>query len=328
MTLEEFPEEQHELPVRSRALDHVAHRATHDDVLAAAAGASVEPRHFVVARPRAICSAAVVARIVAHSRFDRLRDTGRSLHDCASRFAKRYRMPACSASASKRLFQRLSTTVFHASTELTQPEPNSSTSTGRIPPATDGSDASASITAPYSVLRNFCYRRSSRTSQHRYERGRRASLYRPERLEAVAKVEGNIPRVGGLQIRRQFVAIASLKCVLHQRGAVTFALMRGIHADQRQVPMRLGWMVLRHLLENGGTRVASSCRGGTLHECIQSIPVGMDAGWKPQCGSSEVGRAVSSAAREGIASKCTNKHRHRREILVCARPHPSRDRIS
>ena len=95
----------------------------------------------------------------------------------------------------------------------------------------------------------------------------------------MATVQGNISWVGGLQIRRQFVAITPLECVRHQYIAVTFALMRRIDADQRQVPMRLARVVLRHLLENGGSLVARSWRGGTFHELAQLTFVGVHTGW-------------------------------------------------
>jgi hypothetical protein len=54
----------------------------------------------------------------------------------------------------------------------------------------------------------------------------------------VAPIQRNVSRVGGFQVCRNLVAIARLECVQHQRIAMTFALMRRVHAHQGQTPMR------------------------------------------------------------------------------------------
>jgi hypothetical protein len=78
-------------------------------------------------------------------------------------------------------------------------------------------------------------------------------LYCTENLEAVAVVKGNVSRVVDSKYAGSLSRFAPLERVRHQRITVTFALMRRVHADQRQVPMRLARVVLRHLLEYRGT---------------------------------------------------------------------------
>ena len=87
----------------------------------------------------------------------------------------------------------------------------------------------------------------------------------PELLEAVAAVKRDIPGVGGLQVRRQSLPIEPLKRVPHQRITMSSALMRRVHADERQVPMRLLWVEFRYLLEYRTARLLGSWRGGRLH---------------------------------------------------------------
>jgi CxxC motif-containing protein len=166
---------------------------------------------------------------------------------------------------------------------------------------------------------------SARSSQHGYECRRRADLYRAERLETVAAVEGNVSRVGGFQVGRHLVAVAPRERVGHQRIAVTFALMRRIHPDQRQVPVRLARMVLRHLLENGANVVARR-RDRTL-ELSEPFLVGMNSGWEPQRNSDVIVRTPGAIVRESAASQGTDKSRHAGQVLVRMRPRPARHRV-
>ena len=69
--------------------------------------------------------------------------------------------------------------------------------------------------------------------QHRNERRRPTHLDRAENFKPVTPIQGNISWVGGFQVGRRMMTITLLKGVRHQRGAATFALMGGIHADER-----------------------------------------------------------------------------------------------
>ena len=122
---------------------------------------------------------------------------------------------------------------------------------------------------------------STWTPEHGEQRWRRARLYCAERLKAVTPVQGNVSWIGGFQIRWQFVAITSLERIRHQCIAVTSSLIRRVHANEWQVPMRLARVVLRHLLEDGATRFATSRRGRARHEFTQPIFVGMYSGRQP-----------------------------------------------
>jgi hypothetical protein len=94
----------------------------------------------------------------------------------------------------------------------------------------------------------------------------------------VPPVQGNVSRIGGFQIRWQFVAITSLERVRHQCIAVTSPLIRRVHAHEWQVPMRLARVGVLRLVEDGATRFASSRRGRARHELIQPIVVRTHSG--------------------------------------------------
>ena len=101
------------------------------------------------------------------------------------------------------------------------------------------------------------------------------------------------------------------------------ALMRWVHADERQVPMGLLGVVFRHLLEDRAARLPAS------GEAVLSIssPKRSSSGCTP-------GRSHSAAPaysseqkappREGGAPKRADEPRHGRQVLVRLRPHPSR----
>src|SRR5919201_4068626 len=89
-------------------------------------------------------------------------------------------------------------------------------------------------------------------AQHRKKGRRRSRLDRTQNLEALRLIQLDIGRVGGFEVSREMIPVAAAKGFPQERRPAALALMGGIDADQRQVPVRVARMVARHLFEDGG----------------------------------------------------------------------------
>jgi hypothetical protein len=141
----------------------------------------------------------------------------------------------------------------------------------------------------------------------------------------VAQVKRDVSRICGFQIGRHTGAVALRERVRHQRVAVTLVLVRRVDIDQRQMPMRLVGVILRHLLEQGGALIALGVRHSALHDLAHLFLVRMNAGRNPQRRAG--GGADGASVGKGIAAECPDEARHDSEIVMRVRPGPPRDRI-
>ena len=144
----------------------------------------------------------------------------------------------------------------------------------------------------------------------------------------MATVEGDVPRIGGLQVRGHLLAVEPLERIPHQRIAMTSPLLCRVHADKRQVPVRLIRMVLCHLLEDRWSSLTGCRRGRSVHQLTQSLVIGMNAGSEPECRSGVFVRAEGAIVREGCTAECADEVRHDRVVVVRPRPDPTRHRVA
>ena len=94
------------------------------------------------------------------------------------------------------------------------------------------------------------------------------------------------------------VTVALLEPVLQERAAVASSLIRRIHADHRQVPVRVFGMVGRHLLEDSEEIAVGGWGNRALHDLAQSFFIGMHVGRKPERRAGVVVGAVGSIVQE------------------------------
>src|SRR5688572_26446173 len=83
-------------------------------------------------------------------------------------------------------------------------------------------------------------------AEHWKDGRRRSYLNSAQQLKPIPFIERDVLGVAGFEISERTVTIAWDKGVFHQRPAEPFALLSRIDADERQEPMRLVRMVLRH----------------------------------------------------------------------------------
>ena len=74
------------------------------------------------------------------------------------------------------------------------------------------------------------------------------------------------------------ITVALLKIVFHERASVALSLIPGVHADKRQVPVRLSRVVRRHLFEHRKEIATGRCRDRTFQDLAQSFLIGMHSG--------------------------------------------------
>src|SRR5262249_2101081 len=77
---------------------------------------------------------------------------------------------------------------------------------------------------------------SARSAHHRNDGRRAAHTDLANHLEAVAPVQGDVRGIRRLEIRVQVLLVDTRERVTEQRGADALPLMRGIDADEGEVP--------------------------------------------------------------------------------------------
>src|SRR5262249_58834604 len=91
---------------------------------------------------------------------------------------------------------------------------------------------------------------SARSANHRSDGGRAAHANLANHLEAVAPIQRDVRGIRRLEIRMQVVLVDPREGMTQQRASDALTLMRGIDADEGEVPVRLLRMRRAHLLED------------------------------------------------------------------------------
>jgi len=113
----------------------------------------------------------------------------------------------------------------------------------------------------------------------------------------------------------------------HQGSTQALALIHRIDADQRQIPVRLLGMVIRHLLHHGDPVPADMRRHGLLHQDAHRLFVRLGARRQPERCSLVAFRDMRRTALEGCTTECADKPREACKINARIGPAPPRRRI-
>src|SRR5262245_59551541 len=87
------------------------------------------------------------------------------------------------------------------------------------------------------ACRSWIRSSSARSAHHRNDGRRAAHADLANHLEAVAPVQGDVRGIRRLEIRVQVLLVDTRERVTEQRGADALPLMRGIDADEGEVPV-------------------------------------------------------------------------------------------
>src|SRR5262245_15071572 len=116
------------------------------------------------------------------------------------------------------------------------------------------------------------------------------------------------------------LAVALLENVPHQGVAVALSLVRGIDADERQVPVRLLGMMTPHLLHDRRRFAKHGARDRALHDLSHGLLVRSGPWRKPERGTEIAFSVERAAAGEACARKRAGEARHDRDVLMWIRP--------
>src|SRR5258706_5720087 len=137
-------------------------------------------------------------------------------------------------------------------------------------------------------------------------RGRIKAHWRPQESEAatlriihvrLGAISGLKSEIALLDIRRPEIcravlAIALAKTVLQQSSPTPLVPVQGFNADQRQVPMRLGWPVMLGSLKDPADFGLLLARNAFCHHRLKRALVAVNARRKPKRDAEAVGGAL------------------------------------
>src|SRR5260370_16714416 len=155
-----------------------------------------------------------------------------------------------------------------------------------------------------------------------------ANTYDSQRLEAEPLVERYVGGVAGLQIGRHVLLVASAERFPQQRRSEPLAVQMGFNAYCGQVPMRIAWVVGRHLAEHGTHIRHHIARHALLQDGGDRILVRLHTRWKPQRTPEIAVDAPCRAGREGLARERPDEPAEVGEVLLRIAIHPARNRVS
>ncbi len=115
---------------------------------------------------------------------------------------------------------------------------------------------------------------------------------------------------------------------MREEGATeALALVGGIDADERQIPVRLVRVNRAHLLEEGGDRREVPGSDGARDHRVEGGVVDLGAGRQPEGGALELLRVGGGAEREGGAAEDARELGERLVILLRIGIDPPRGRV-
>ena len=129
-------------------------------------------------------------------------------------------------------------------------------------------------------------------------------------------VQGDVSRVRGFQVGGDMIVIAPLERIGHQRIAVTLALMRRIHPDQREIPVRRTRMVGSHLFEHAKRVSAKGGRDCALDNLRQRLFVRLHSWRESERDPNIVVCAIRAVVRKRVSAECPDETRHARQVLM------------
>src|SRR5258706_15632559 len=144
---------------------------------------------------------------------------------------------------------------------------------------------------------------STGLAQHRKDRRRRTDLDRIHDLEAVPPVKGGILQVRRPEVCRTVLPVASAKTVLQQISATPLVPVQSFDADERQVPMGLGWPIMFGPLEDGANLGLFLAGNAFCNNRIERAIIAVNPRRKPKRDAEAVAGALRRVGFERARSK-------------------------
>ena len=128
----------------------------------------------------------------------------------------------------------------------------------------------------------------------------------PRHYESLALVEGDVPRVGRVEVRGQVLPVHDLQAGRHEPGSEALPLPDAVDAEPRQIPVgrcRVGFL---HLTEYPKQVIERVGVDGGLEQGDRGFTAGFDAWRQPESDRGEVTQSPDTAVAEGDSTKACN----------------------